>query len=675
MKSACIHLVAATTAVLLLVATNRPAFTAESDLVARLSPLIKAHKGKVSVAIKHLDSGESYRHQADEPMPTASLIKFPVMVEAYRQAEAKQIDLGKTLTLREADRAPGSGILTTHFSPGATLTLRDAIRLMIAFSDNTATNLVIEEIGLPATAKQMEALGLPNTKLHAKVFRGDTSIFPERSKQFGLGSTTAGEMIKMLELLYQKKLGSAASCDAMLEHLAKCEDKDKMTRLLPERTKVAHKTGSVNSVRTDAGIIFSPKGPIALCVLTAENEDRSWTRDNAADRLCGDIAKAVYDHFNPSSSEPKSVPPEVLKVGESGPLVESLQRTLNERLSPAPNLAVDGDFGPATERAVKEFQRSKDLRVTGEVGPETWKALGPLVEKGNKVPEPAVVNGEQLKRNPPDKLNGPPLVTCKAWAVADGKTGKFLWGSAENTPLDFASTTKMMTAHLVLNFAAADAKVLDEEVTFSERADKTGGSTADIRHGERLPVHELLYGLMLPSGNDASVALAEHFGGRCEAPDDKEDETDPLARFVAEMNRTATKLEMKSTHYANPHGLSAKGHVSTAADLLKLAFAALQDERFRQYVNTPQHGCQVTGASGYQRNVLWKNTNQLLKIENYDGVKTGTTDGAGACLVSRGRRGEDQLLMVVLGSTSSDARYVDSRNLYRWAWVERGHKE
>src|SRR6184192_3210925 len=118
MKSAPFRLAVAATALLLLLLTGQFATAAEADLAARLAPLIKAHKGKVAVAVKHLESGESFNHQADEPMPTASLIKFPVMVEAYRQAEAKQIDLGKTLTLREADRAPGSGILTTHFSPG-----------------------------------------------------------------------------------------------------------------------------------------------------------------------------------------------------------------------------------------------------------------------------------------------------------------------------------------------------------------------------------------------------------------------------------------------------------------------------------------------------------------------------------------------------------------------------
>ena len=79
----------------------------------------------------------------------------------------------------------------------------------------------------------------------------------------------------------------------------------------------------------------------------------------------------------------------------------------------------------------------------------------------------------------------------------------------------------------------------------------------------------------------------------------------------------------------------------------------------------------VTGASGYERNVIWKNTNRLLPIAGYEGVKTGTTSAAGACLVSAGRRGEERLLVVVLGATSSDARYVDTRNLFRWAWNQR----
>src|SRR4029079_11596926 len=137
-------------------------------------------------------------------MPTASLIKLAVMVEAYRQAHEKQTDLTKHVTLQDADKVPGSGILTSHFSAGTSIPLRDAVRLMMAFSDNTATNLVLDQIGLAATARYMEELGCPNTKIHSKVFKRDTSVFPERSRQFGLGSTTANEMLRLLDLLHQR---------------------------------------------------------------------------------------------------------------------------------------------------------------------------------------------------------------------------------------------------------------------------------------------------------------------------------------------------------------------------------------------------------------------------------------------------------------------------------------
>jgi D-alanyl-D-alanine carboxypeptidase (penicillin-binding protein 5/6) len=207
--------------------------------------------------------------------------------------------------------------------------------------------------------------------------------------------------------------------------------------------------------------------------------------------------------------------------------------------------------------------------------------------------------------------------------------------------------------------------VLDEIVTFSRRADQTKGSTCGIRAGESLSVRELLYGLLLPSGNDASVALGEHFGKRLmgEVPDQ-----DPYRSFVEAMNVAAKELGLDKTRFVNTHGMSEPGHHSSAGDLLKLSWQALQDPAFAEYVATSQHGCTVDGPGGYRRNVIWRNTNRLLNIAGYDGVKTGTTSAAGACLVSRSQRGERSLMLVVLGSAASDSRYADTRNLSRWAW-------
>ena len=269
-----------------------------ADLDARIEPLVKAHKGTVAVAVKHLKTGEEFYLNADEPMPTASLIKLPLMVEAYWQAAENKVKLDKPLTLRKEDKVPGSGILTSHFSDGATFPLRDAVRLSIAFSDNTATNLVLDEIGIPSTNVRMEKLGFKHTKINAKVYKGSTtSIDPERTKKFGLGSTTAREMVQLLELIEDGKVVSPEACKEMIAHLKACDDQEKMTRLLPAGTIVAHKTGSVNATKTDAGILYLKSGPVALCVLTDKNDDVRWKPDNAAQVLIGKIAKEVYDHF------------------------------------------------------------------------------------------------------------------------------------------------------------------------------------------------------------------------------------------------------------------------------------------------------------------------------------------------------------------------------------------
>ena len=231
-------------------------------------------------------------------MPTASLCKFPVMIEVYRQAAAKQVDLDAFITLKKEDKVGGSGVLSQHFSDGSRFKLRDAVRLMIAFSDNTATNLVLDAIGIGATAATMEKMGYPNTKIHSKVFRRDTSAFPERSKKYGLGSTTADEMIRLCEAVHRKQVVSASACEEMLEHLRACDDRDKLPRLLPPGTKVAFKTGSLSDTRTAAGIIECPAGPVAVCVLSYDNEDKRWVPENAGNVLCAEVARAVYDHFD-----------------------------------------------------------------------------------------------------------------------------------------------------------------------------------------------------------------------------------------------------------------------------------------------------------------------------------------------------------------------------------------
>ncbi len=643
------------------------------DLANAIQPLVNAHEGEVTAVVKNLASGETYEWYADRAMPTASLIKFPLMIAAYQTFHDGRLKPDQMITLREEDKVPGSGILTSHFSGGAQISLRDAIHLMIVYSDNTATNLVVEQVGLQAAADVMSKLGCPETMLNSKVFRRDTSIFPERSKEFGLGSTTAADMVKLLELLHKRELVDKPSSEKMLEHLYACEDKLKFPRYL-RNMKIAHKTGSVNEVRCDAGIIDCPSGPLALCVLTNKNVDQSWGNDNAAEILCGRIAQAAVRHFNPSGETLEPPTDGTLKLGDSGPLVAAMQRTLNARIEPSPGLTIDGDFGPVTEDAVVAFQKQTGLVADGEVSKAMWDALGELVTEDPNAPDPTTINSAKLDLAAADPLDGPPYVTSKAWAIADGRTGEVLWSHEADKPLDFASTTKIMTAYLVMRYCQDHPEALDEMLVFSKRADDTIGSTAELNAGEQTTVRELLFGMMLPSGNDATVAFAEHFGARL-APGggesvEKLTPAQSYDKFVEAMNAAAKELGMENSTFKNTHGLTEPGHQASAADLVRLARSAMQMPLFRDVVHTRQRGATVTGPGGYRRNVMWKNTNKLLETEGYDGVKTGTTNAAGACLVSHAVRGDRALLMVVLGATSSDARYVDSRNLYRWAWSQ-----
>jgi len=273
-----------------------------------------------------------------------------------------------------------------------------------------------------------------------------------------------------------------------------------------------------------------------------------------------------------------------------------------------------------------------------------------------------------------ESFSGPPVVTAKSWVIVDAKSGSSVAGSDADVKRHMASTTKVMTAILILEFAERNAAVLDEEVIFSRRAAKTEGSSSKIGEGERILVRNLLYGLLLPSGNDAATAFAEHFGARTVAAKMAPKETDPYVLFVAEMNLRAGELGLTKTGFANPHGLTSPTHLSTAADMAKLARAALMKPLFRAVVGTQKFTGPVTTVDGGSRTATWKNTNQLLDLSEYYGVKTGTTTAAGSCLIAGGVHDGDDLLLVLLGSSSNEARYADARNLFRWAWAERAKR-
>lgn len=645
---------------------------------------VKEHRGEVAIYVDWADASTDtdppplLEIASDQAMPTASLIKVAVLAELYRQIDQKLVSSDELLELRKEDAVPGSGILTEHFAPGTRLPLATVARLMIAWSDNTATNLLLDRLGIDSVNRTMDSLGFDQTHVHSKVFRRDTSVEPEASQRYGLGRTTARQMAQLLSKIHRKELFSADASEAMLGHLAACDDDTKILRELPKSLQAPHKTGAVTEVRTDAALLPLGERTLVVVILTAGNEDGSWGDRNAAEILMGKIGKLLFDQFATQKTDAAIADQAPLQIGSNGRRVLALQRTLNQNRPEKDRLTEDGEFGPATQAAVKDFQRQQQLEETGIVEARTWASLGAIRWEAQPIPSREELLRVERERRPSDLQGSGPQVSAKAWVLYDPQSDQVLAGHQQDLPLPMASTTKIMTAWLVHQEVARRADLIDRRVGFSSEADATEGSSSLVEAGESVSLEDALHGLMLPSGNDMAIALAEWWASidrdatDGDAPKGKEknlaDSKQLVAAFVDEMNREAARLELKGTSFNNPHGLPAAEHRTSAIDLARLAGHFMNVPSLRDLVAKRQHVARIDRPDGSHREILWKNTNPLLDTQGYDGIKTGTTEAAGACLVSSSHQGERRLIVVQLGSRSSDTRELDARNLHRWGW-------
>ncbi len=242
----------------------------------------------------------------------------------------------------------------------------------------------------------------------------------------------------------------------------------------------------------------------------------------------------------------------------------------------------------------------------------------------------------------------PPIIGAKSYLVVDSKTGHELASLNPDTPLAPASLTKIMTTYVVFKALEEGQVQLEDEVTISEKAWRTEGSRMFIEVGTRVSVQDLLMGMIVQSGNDASVALAEHIAGT-------------EAVFAELMNQYAANLGMHSSHFANATGLPAEGHTTTARDLATLARAMVED--YPDYY--AWHAVKEYTYNGIKQN----NRNSLLwRDGSVDGIKTGHTEAAGYCLVSSASRDNMRIVAVVLGTASNKARTDGSQALLNYGF-------
>lgn len=256
---------------------------------------VSKFKGKVSLFAKNLDTGETYELGADDRVPTASTIKIAVMVEAYARVAEGKARWADELILVKEKKVGGSGILS-EFADGLGLTLRDGVNLMMIMSDNTATNLVIDVLTTDAVNARMESLGLKETRLMRRVFGGGESAEgkKEESKRFGLGRTTSREMVTIVEKLERGEIISAAASKEMLELMKREQGTNGIWR---EQWRVpkATKSGALDALRSNVGIIYHPRGRIAMAITCNEMPEVIWTVDNPALLLMSRLSNILID--------------------------------------------------------------------------------------------------------------------------------------------------------------------------------------------------------------------------------------------------------------------------------------------------------------------------------------------------------------------------------------------
>ncbi len=239
-----------------------------------------------------------------------------------------------------------------------------------------------------------------------------------------------------------------------------------------------------------------------------------------------------------------------------------------------------------------------------------------------------------------------PKTNSRRYIVYDRISKSMIIGKNEDIKSAMASTTKIMTTIVILEKAD-----LNEKVTVSAKAGGTGGSRLGLKRGDKASVRDLLYGLMLRSGNDAAVALAEHVGGS-------------VKEFAELMNEKAIELGLTNTHFVTPHGLDDANHYTTALELAKLTDYAMDNETFAKIVGTKSTTIYINNQS---RQI--NNTNELLGVLNgVLGVKTGFTNNAGRCLVTETKRNNMDIITIVLGADTKKDRTKDSVNLIEYTF-------
>ena len=294
----------------------------DQQLDKQLVAIAQAHHGHLALFAHNLKTGQTASVDADLAVQTASVIKLGVLLDAAEQIRSGRASLGEKLVLTKENQTGGSGVLGQLTAP-LTLTLGDTLTLMVIQSDNTATNMAIDRLGLAHINSTLTAAGLKQTWLYKKVGVPSKEPMPADHSKFGLGKTTAREMASVMERLADCRLsldgsaplpGDGPLCGVFLNMMLNQQTRDSLPRYLEaldtgdHGSAIANKTGSLDDVRNDVALIATKAGPVVISAFTWDNADQRWTGDNEAEKTLAKAAQAIVLRWSPGGLDSEAFP-------------------------------------------------------------------------------------------------------------------------------------------------------------------------------------------------------------------------------------------------------------------------------------------------------------------------------------------------------------------------------
>jgi beta-lactamase class A len=300
--------------VAILAVAGTHAQNATSSLTAQVHAIAAEHHGEVALFAENLKTHETVAISPDTPVQTASVIKLAILYEALEQVRSGKAHFEDKITLTKADQVQGSGVLLFFDAP-LSLTLKDVLTMMIVMSDNTATNLVIDHLGLENIDARIAKLGLKDTYLYKKVFAPPPAgmVMPADQKKFGLGKTTAREMAMVMTKIVRCELAEPGS-QAQADDSKLCQVALKMLHVqfyrsaipryldgMPGATSdsIANKTGSLDAVRNDVAAVSTKNGTVVISAFTSNNKDHSWGAEQEGELTIAKLARAIIQSWSP----------------------------------------------------------------------------------------------------------------------------------------------------------------------------------------------------------------------------------------------------------------------------------------------------------------------------------------------------------------------------------------